>query len=92
MVYAGANKPIAPVDDPYQMFAKLYGRMKDQESLKSILDDLQDDLQEGRLGRQLGRSETAGRACDFRARDGARARELRAAGTSVMRFPRSSPG
>jgi hypothetical protein len=44
MVYAGANKPIAPIDDPYQMFNKLYGRMKDQESLKSILDDLQDDL------------------------------------------------
>src|SRR3954452_21296354 len=44
MVYAGPNKPIAPIDDPYQMFAKLYGRMKDKESLKSILDDLQDDL------------------------------------------------
>jgi hypothetical protein len=44
MVYAGANKPLAPIDDPYQMFAKLYGRMKDQESLKSILDDVQDDL------------------------------------------------
>jgi len=44
MVYAGPNKPIAPIDDPYQMFAKLYGRMKDQESLKSILDDLEDDL------------------------------------------------
>jgi hypothetical protein len=44
MVYAGANKPIAPIDDPYQMFGKLYGRMKDQESLRSILDDLQDDL------------------------------------------------
>lgn len=44
MVYAGPNKPIAPIDDPYQMFSKLYGRMKDQESLKSILDDLQDDL------------------------------------------------
>jgi hypothetical protein len=44
MVYAAANKPIAPIDDPYQMFAKLYGRMKDQESLKSILDDLQADL------------------------------------------------
>ncbi len=28
------NKPIAPIDDPYQMFAKLYGRMKDQESLQ----------------------------------------------------------
>src|SRR5712691_1392219 len=44
MVYAGPNKPLAPIDDPYQMFAKLYGRMKDQESLKSILDDLRDDL------------------------------------------------
>src|SRR4051794_9701315 len=44
MVYAGANKPLAPVDDPYQMFAKLYGKMKDRESLKSILDDLQEDL------------------------------------------------
>ncbi len=44
MVYAGANKPIAPIDDPYQMFARLYGQMKDQESLKSVLDDLQDDL------------------------------------------------
>jgi hypothetical protein len=44
MVYAGGNKPIAPIDDPYQMFAKLYGRLKDQESLRSILDDLKDDL------------------------------------------------
>jgi hypothetical protein len=44
MVYAGGNKPLAPIDDPYQMFARLYGRLKDQENLKSILDDLQDDL------------------------------------------------
>jgi len=44
MVYAGPNKPLPPIDDPYQMFAKLYGRAKDQESLRSILDDLQDDL------------------------------------------------
>jgi hypothetical protein len=44
MVYAGPNKPIAPIDDPYQMFAKLYGRARDQENLKSILDDLKDDL------------------------------------------------
>jgi hypothetical protein len=44
MVYAGANKPLAPIDDPYQMFGRLYGRLKDRESLKSILDDLQDDL------------------------------------------------
>lgn len=44
MVYAGANKPISPIDDPYQMFAKLYGQMKDRESLVSILDDVQEDL------------------------------------------------
>jgi hypothetical protein len=44
MVYSGPNKPIAPIDDPYQMFARLYGRSKDRENLKSILDELQDDL------------------------------------------------
>src|SRR5437868_7016695 len=44
MVYAGPNKPLAPLDDPYQMFAKLYGRVKDRETLKSVLDDVQDDL------------------------------------------------
>ncbi len=48
MVYAGPNKPLAPISDPYQMFAKLYGRMKDQEHLKSILDDLQEDLRKVR--------------------------------------------
>jgi hypothetical protein len=44
MCYAGPNKPIAPLDDPYQMFGKLYGRLKDQEMLKSVLDDLSEDL------------------------------------------------
>lgn len=44
MSYSGPNKPITPIDDPYQMFSKLYGKRKDQESLKSILDVLQDDL------------------------------------------------
>lgn len=44
MSYAGANQPIAPVDDPYQMLQKLYGQMKDKESLVSILDDVRDDL------------------------------------------------
>jgi hypothetical protein len=58
MVYTGPNKPVAPIDNPYQMFAKLYGRMKDQESLRSVLDDLQDDLKKVRarvsaLDRQL---------------------------------------
>lgn len=44
MSYAGPNQPLAPIDDPYQMFEKLYGRMKDRESLKSVLDDLHRDL------------------------------------------------
>ncbi len=48
MVYSGPNKPIAPIDDPYQMLAKLYGRAKDQEHLKSILDDVQEDLKKVR--------------------------------------------
>lgn len=52
MSYAGPNKPLAPIDDPYQMFNKLYGRVKDQESLKSVLDDLQEDLK--KLGSAVG--------------------------------------
>lgn len=45
MVYAGANRPIAPIDDPYQMFNRLYGRMRDQETVGSVLDELRGDLQ-----------------------------------------------
>ena len=44
MSYVGPNKPLTPIDDPYQMFSKLYGRTKDRESLKSVLDELQEDL------------------------------------------------
>ena len=44
MVYAGPNKPIAPIDNPYAMFNKLYGQRGDEESVKSILDELQIDL------------------------------------------------
>jgi len=44
MVYAGPNRPVAPIDDPYQMFARLYGELKDRESLRSVLDEVRDDL------------------------------------------------
>ncbi len=44
MSYTGGNQPVAPIDDPYQMFGKLYGRMKDKESLVSVLDDVQEDI------------------------------------------------
>src|SRR5437763_1797079 len=37
-------KPLDPSNDPYQMFAKLYGRVKDREALAGILDDVKDDL------------------------------------------------
>jgi hypothetical protein len=44
LVYAGPNKPVAPIDDPYQMFQRLYGRMKDRENVRSVLDELHEDL------------------------------------------------
>lgn len=44
MSYSGPNQPVTPVDNPYQMFNKLYGRAKDEESLRSVLDDLREDL------------------------------------------------
>jgi hypothetical protein len=42
--YAGPNRPLTPINDPYRMFKKLYGRVEDQESLKSVLDDLAHEL------------------------------------------------
>jgi hypothetical protein len=44
MVYAGPNKPVTPLDDPYGMFAKLYGETRDRESLRSVLDEIREDL------------------------------------------------
>jgi hypothetical protein len=44
MIYAGPNKPVTPIDDPYQMFHRLYGQMKDRESMRSVLDELHEDL------------------------------------------------
>src|SRR3989449_5751514 len=48
MSYGGPNKPIAPISDPYQMYQKLYGQLKDKENLRSILVDVQDDLKKAR--------------------------------------------
>ena len=42
--YAGANRPVAPISDPYQMFDKLYGQTKNRVLLGSVLDDLKEDL------------------------------------------------
>lgn len=47
-VFAGPNQPVAPIDDPYQTFNKLYGRLRDQEDLTTVLDDVRVDLQKVR--------------------------------------------
>lgn len=48
MVYSGPNRPIAPIDDPYRMFQRLYGQVKNRELLVSVLDDVREEL--ARLG------------------------------------------
>ena len=44
MSYAGPNQPVAPIDNPYQMFDKMYGQTKNRALLASVLDDLSDDF------------------------------------------------
>jgi hypothetical protein len=44
MCYAGSNRPVAPIDDPGQMFQKLYGGAKDRQVVASVLDFVRDDL------------------------------------------------
>lgn len=44
MSYAGPNKPVAPISDPYQMYQKIYGQLRDKENLQSVLDEVQADL------------------------------------------------
>ncbi len=44
MSYAGPNQPVAPIDNPYQMFDKLYGQTKNRAMLASVLDDLTEDF------------------------------------------------
>jgi len=44
MSYAGPNKPVAPTDDPYAMYQKLYGRAKDRKSIQGILNEVRSDL------------------------------------------------
>ncbi|MBT5704783.1 MAG: DUF1552 domain-containing protein [Verrucomicrobia bacterium] len=44
MSYAGDNKPMAPIDDPGQMFNRLYGGSKDREHLSSVVDHVRNDI------------------------------------------------
>jgi hypothetical protein len=42
--YAGPNQPVAPIDDPYEMFNKLYGQSRNRKLLASVLDEVGEDL------------------------------------------------
>ena len=44
MCYAGEDKPVAPIDDPGQMFEKLYGGAQDRKYVAGVLDYVRDDL------------------------------------------------
>ena len=44
MCYAGSDRPIAPIDDPGQMFQKLYGGAQDRQIVGSVLDRVREDL------------------------------------------------
>ncbi len=53
--YAGPNQPVAPVSDPYQVFERLYGGIKDRDALASVLDGVREDLR--RASRRMGRED-----------------------------------
>lgn len=91
MVYTGPNKPVAPVDDPYRMFNKLYGKAKDRALVGSVLDDVKGDLKKlsGTLGTEDRRllEEHAGYVRDME-------QDLRAASDELKnhRVPDLEPG
>lgn len=45
LCYAGPNQPVAPIDNPYRMFDKLYGQVKNRQTVASVLDSLHEDFQ-----------------------------------------------
>jgi hypothetical protein len=57
MCYADNNRPVAPIDDPAQMFEKLYGGAKDRKIAASVLDHVVDDLR--RISRKLSSEDRA---------------------------------
>ncbi len=91
MSYAGPNQPLAPIDDPYRLFDRLYGGIEDRETVKSVLDDLKDDMRKLRdeLSSEDRRllDEHADRVRDME-------RELRASETKDVghAVPRIEPG
>lgn len=44
MVYAGPNQPVSSVSNPYRMFEKMYGDVKDRENLSSVIGLVEQEL------------------------------------------------
>ncbi|QDU89856.1 hypothetical protein Pla175_32520 [Pirellulimonas nuda] len=44
MCYAGDDRPVAPLDDPHQVFDKLYRGAADRRRIAGVLDHVQEDL------------------------------------------------
>jgi hypothetical protein len=57
MCYAGANKPVAPISNPFEMFEKMYGRGKHDALVRSVLDEVSDELKQ--FSKTLGSDERA---------------------------------
>ena len=57
MSYAGPNQPVAPTDDPYRMYQKLYGNLRDKAALQSVLGTLQEDFK--KLGDRISPADRA---------------------------------
>ena len=57
MCYAGNDRPVAPIDDPGQMFQTIYGDSHERQQLSSVLDVVRDDLQ--RLATRLSPEDRA---------------------------------
>jgi hypothetical protein len=55
--YAGPNQPVAPISSPYEIFEKLYGQVKDRETIGSVLDEVKADLKT--LREKVSREEKA---------------------------------
>ena len=82
--YAGPNQPLAPISDPYELFEKLYGQMKDGESLASVLDEVTDDLRSISSHLPVEEREMLDKHTTF-VRE--MERDLQAAAASKLRFP-----
>lgn len=57
MCYTGDDKPLAPINDPGQMFERLYGGVRDRQMVGSVLDHVRDDLR--RVSKKLSPEDRA---------------------------------